>query len=386
MSVRQSPLWLVAAREVTEALRQKSLWITLGVLVAVSTAVMVLPDVLSSDDPTSYDVALVDTGPAFEAALADTVAALDADLEVIAVDDQAAARLAVEDDDADVAVVGTDPPTIIVTSGQNDVLVGAVRQALASTEVVERLQGAGLADDEITDVLQAPAPRLELLDAGGDARRGAAFLLSLAMYLVLIIVMTQVANGVAVEKSNRISEVLLPIVSPAALLFGKVLGVGLIGVLTVLTGAAPVLVKLGLGGDLPDGLGGALAGGAAWFLLGLALYLVLAGALASLVERTEEAASVLMPLNIILIGAYLVGGSAPETAISRVLGYIPLTSPMVMPSRIAVGAASPVEMAASLVLGVLAVLVAVRFGSIIYRRAIVRTGGRLKVRDLLRAA
>lgn len=386
MSAHQSPLWLVAAREVTEALRRKSLWITLAVLAAVSTAVMVLPDVLSSDDPTSYEVALLDTSPALEVALADTVAALDAELEVIAVDSDAAARLAVEDDDADVAVVGTDPPTIIVTSGENDVLVGAVRQALASTDVVEQLQAAGLADDEIADVLQAPAPEIVLLDAGGDARRGAAFLLSLAMYLILIIVMGQVANGVAVEKSNRISEVLLPIVSPTSLLFGKVLGVGLVGVLTVLVGAAPILVKFGLGGDLPDGLGGALAGGGAWFLIGMALYLVLAGALGALVERTEEAASAVAPLNIVLIGAYLVGGSSPETTVSQVLAYIPLTSPMVMPSRIAVGAASPLEMAISLALGAVAVVFAVRFGSIIYRRAIVRTGARLRLRDLLRAA
>ncbi|MGK2948580.1 MAG: ABC transporter permease [Acidimicrobiales bacterium] len=386
MSVRQSPLWLVAAREVTEALRRKSLWITCAVLAALSTAVMILPDVLSSDDPTSYEVALLDTRPALEAALVDSVGALDAELEVLAVDSEDAARLAVEDDDADVAVIGGDPATIIVTTGENDVLVGAVRQALASTDAVERLQGAGLDDDEISGVLQAPAPQLELLDAGGDARRGAAFALSLVMYLILVLVMAQVANGVAVEKANRISEVLLPIVSPASLLFGKVLGVGLIGVFTVLVGATPVLVKLGLGGDLPDGLGGALAGGGAWLLLGLALYLVLAGALGALVERAEEAGSAVAPLNIILIGAYLVGGSAPETPVSQVLAYIPLTSPMVMPSRIAVGAASPVEMAISLALGVLAVALAVRFASIVYRRAIVRTGGRLKVRELLRTA
>jgi ABC-2 type transport system permease protein len=386
MSIRRHPLWLVAAREVTEALRRRSLWITLGVLVALSTAVMVLPEVLSSDDTPSYEVAVVDTDVAFEAALADVVAVTDADLEVFAVDSVDAARLAVEDGDADVAVVGSDPPTIIVTSGRHAGLVGAVRQALASTDAMGRLEAAGLDDDAIAGVLESPVPRLELLDAGGDARRGAAFLLSLAMYLVLVIVMTQVANGVAVEKSNRISEVLLPIVSPTSLLFGKVLGVGLIGTLTVLVGATPILLKLGLGGDLPDGLGGAMAAGGAWFLLGLALYLVLAGALAALVERTEEAASTLMPLNIILVGAYLVGGSAPETGLSRVLGYLPLTSPMVMPSRIAVGASSPLEMAISLGLGVVAVAVAVRVASIIYRRAIVRTGQRLKVRELLRAA
>ena len=53
--------------------------------------------------------------------------------------------------------------------------------------------------------------------------------------------MIGVANGTAIEKANRISEVLLAIVRPAALLFGKVIGVGVIGILTILAGAIPVL-------------------------------------------------------------------------------------------------------------------------------------------------
>jgi ABC-2 type transport system permease protein len=56
---------------------------------------------------------------------------------------------------------------------------------------------------------------------------------------------------------------------------------------------------------------------------------------------------------------------------------------MVMPSRIAVGEASGVEMAMSLGLGVATVLLAVRVGSRIYGRAIVRTGRRLRLREVL---
>jgi ABC-2 type transport system permease protein len=58
----------------------------------------------------------------------------------------------------------------------------------------------------------------------------------------------------------------------------------------------------------------------------------------------------------------------------------------VMPARIAVGAATPAEIAASLLLGVIAVVVTVRFGATVYRRAIVRTGRRLKLSDVLRTA
>jgi ABC-2 type transport system permease protein len=57
---------------------------------------------------------------------------------------------------------------------------------------------------------------------------------------------------------------------------------------------------------------------------------------------------------------------------------------MVMPTRTAVGAAGGFEIAVS-VLGVAATAAAlVRVGSVVYRRAIIRTGRRLKLREVLR--
>ena len=68
------------------------------------------------------------------------------------------------------------------------------------------------------------------------------------------------------------------------------------------------------------------------------------------------------------------------------LGYVPFSSPVVEPARIAVGAASAIEMALSLAILVGSVAVAVRFGGIVYQRAIVRTGRRLKLSEVLRPA
>ncbi|MGI8938004.1 MAG: hypothetical protein ACR2JF_07310 [Iamia sp.] len=120
------------------------------------------------------------------------------------------------------------------------------------------------------------------------------------------------------------------IVSPGALLFGKILGVGIIGLATLTAGLIPILVKLALGGDLPEGLAGAVAGGALWFVLGMALYLTVAAALAALVERQEEVGSVVI-----------------------LLATIALT---------------------------------IRLGTLIYARAITRTGRRLKLTEVLRSA
>jgi ABC-2 type transport system permease protein len=66
------------------------------------------------------------------------------------------------------------------------------------------------------------------------------------------------------------------------------------------------------------------------------------------------------------------------------MAYIPFTAPMVMPARIALGVASPVEVTVSLLLGVVTVVVVARLAASIYRRAIVRTGTRTHLRELLR--
>lgn len=382
--------WLVAARELRQSARSKGLWATAAALLLGSTLAMVLPEVLDDDDRPTYDVALVATPSMPEQArdalhvlISQTVDAVDADVDITAAPDAETARRQVLDDAADVAVLVDQPPQILVRAGEHDRLVGALRQALATQALVDGLVDAGLESDEVDALLTAPPAEVEELDTERESRQGAAFLLSLVAYMLILLLMINVANGVAIEKGNRISEVLLAIVRPGPLLLGKVLGIGLVGIVLLACGAVPVLVKLVVGGDLPEGLGRALAGGAIWFVLGAALYLLLAGALGALVERQEEASSVVSPLSFVLIGGYFAGGTSADSPMAGVLAYVPLTSPMVMPSRMAIGAASPVEMVVSALLSVIAVVIAARFSALVYRRAIVRTGRRLKVREVL---
>ena len=51
------------------------------------------------------------------------------------------------------------------------------------------------------------------------------------MYLLIFMVTMAVANAVAIEKANHVSEVLLATVHPPALLLGKVIGVGIVALI-----------------------------------------------------------------------------------------------------------------------------------------------------------
>jgi ABC-2 type transport system permease protein len=282
-------------------------------------------------------------------------------------------------------VVGT-PPVVIVRSGGDDTLVAIVRQALASRSLVEQLQRAGLDQATVEQVLRTPAPRVVEVAPDDSDRRASAAILSLVLYLILLLLMIQAANGVAIEKANRISEVLLAVVKPTALFFGKVVGVGLVGLAGLAAGAIPVVVKAVAGGDLPAGLGPAILGGLPWMILGLVLYLTTAGALGALIERQEEAGSVLTPLSLLLIGTYVLAQSSADGSFGAVLAIFPFTSPIVMPSRIALGAATTAEIVASLAVGLVTVVFVVRLGAAIYRRGIVHTGRRLRLGEVFRTS
>jgi len=92
---------------------------------------------------------------------------------------------------------------------------------------------------------------------------------------------------------------------------------------------------------------------------------------------------VVMPLTMLLVAGYLVAISSGDSVLGLVLGIFPLTSPMVAPHRIAVGAGSMIEYTVSIVVLVATVVVVGRLAVVVFRRGIVRTGERIKLREVL---
>jgi ABC-2 type transport system permease protein len=376
---------LVIGRELRESFRRRAVWIAIVLLLIGSTAVVVLPEIIGGGS-NHETVALVGSDEqrgSVSASLRAAAQGADVDLELIDAPDRAAATMLVDDGDADLAIVLSTSPPVIVTDDAGSIAVAVARQAVATSSLLGSLEQAGLTEAQAGDALTASAAVVDERNPDQGGRRAAAVVMSIVLYVLLLMLMMSVANGVAIEKANRVSEVLLAIVPARSLLFGKVIGTAIVGLATLVAGAVPVVVKIALGGSVPAGTPAALAGGAVWFALGIALYLTTAGALGALVDRQEEVGSAVSPLMAVLIVSYLVGQSAPDSTVGAVLAYIPFTSPMVMPERIALGAASPMEIVASVAIGLVTVVVVARLASSIYRRAIVRTGSRTHLRELL---
>jgi ABC-2 type transport system permease protein len=369
---------LVVEREVREAARRKGIWAMVVLTFLGGLAVVVLPELLSGGEV--REVVVVGDDQLGVAAALGGVA--DPEFETSRAGDRASAVAMITGGDADLAIVLGDPPTLIAED-ESAGFVGVAAAIVGERTVAARLTEAGIDPGAVGDAFAAGEPRIEPVDVEREGREGAAFAVSFVLYLLTVLLTSQVANGVAVEKSNRVSEVLLAIVPPRSLLFGKVIGVGCIGLVTLAAAATPVVVRLVTGGDVPAGLGPTLAASAIFFVGGLALYLILAGSLGALVSRQEEVGAVVAPLTIVLVAGYLVAVSAGESAVSTVLAFVPLTSPMIEPYRIALGIGSAAEYVASATILVVSAVLAARFGAVVFRRAIVRTGRRLTLRDVL---
>jgi ABC-2 type transport system permease protein len=127
-----------------------------------------------------------------------------------------------------------------------------------------------------------------------------------------------------------------------------------------------------------------------WLILGYAFYCTAYAAAGSLINRQSDAYNASLPLQIPLILAYVltytVIYASSVNPFFHVLAFIPFTAPVAMPVLIAVGAAPAWQVALSAIIIVLSTVAMARLAATIYERAILRTGGRLKVRQVLKTA
>lgn len=387
MSGRQAVL-LAARREFRERFRARAFRASLAVQVVIVVAIIVIASLTGSSGPKKIDVGTA--GP--EASAIGKAAkaqqdALDLDITLKSEADESAARQAVEDGDLDAAVTenslltGTDPDAKTVA-----VLQSAAREvrSLAS------LDAAGVPEPAAKQALDPPLLQSQRVEGkGGNGGKGLAFIGTLLLYIAIISFGYAVATGVVEEKSSRVIEVVLSAIRPAQLLAGKVIGIGVLGLLqmVVIVGAG-LVAALGLGElDLPNGTASAAVLVIAYFLLGYAFYACAFAVAGAIVSRQEDTQSTTSPLLAVLIGGYIAAATAiqdPGGTLAEVLTFLPPVAPMVVPGRAAQGELPLGELVLSLVLMVAGTLLMMRIAVGVYERNVLRMGAPLKLRQALR--
>ena len=378
---------LVAAREISARLRDKNFIISSIVIIVVLIGVLALQVALNSGSETTR-IGVVTDRPVYLAALEEQAEALDVDVEVTEYDDDAAAREAVEDEAVDGALLVADGEAeLVVQQSAGGSLQAVVQGAVAQVAVAEQLRAVGLPG---LDVPQVQVTALDP-DADVEGQRVIVAIIGIGVLYSLLILFGQfVAQGVVEEKASRVVELLLATMKPWQLLAGKILGLGVLGL-----GQIVVIAGVGVGGalafdlvDIPGDLIGTAVSVVAWFVLGYALYAAIFAVAASLVSRQEDLGTVVMPTTLVLVGAFVVGIQAsanPDGTLATVTSYVPGLSPLVMPVRQAAGDVAWWEIGLAVLLMLAAIAVVVRLGGRVYAGALLRTGGKTKIREALRA-
>lgn len=375
---------LLVVREFTATFRRRGMQAVMVVLFVGALAAVILPEVIGGGGRTTYDVGLAEgSDDPLAATLINAGERLDVDIDISSYSNGRDARRLVSDGDLAAAVIEGDQPQVLAPGDIPEALSGAIQSSLAATSSIEALGTAGI-DPARARLLLTP-PNVKFVAVGEDtsATAGVAALAATVMYLALLVVTMQAVNGTAAEKSDRVSEVLLTIARPRTMLLGKVIGVSLVALAGVAAIALPLVGKGIVGASLPVAVLPTLGLGLIWYSLGALLYALLGGTVGSLVERQEDAGTVAQPLILPLVAFFLVAQSAADSTLGVVLAYIPFSSPVVEPSRIALGVSSWPEMVTSAALLVATLLLTQRVAGNVYRRAIVQSGTRVRLRDAL---
>jgi ABC-2 type transport system permease protein len=399
MSTRSSGLiWLVARREIRDRVRAKSFWVASVILLLAVVAGVIIPAFTHGHRSTAR-VGIVGSQVA---ALTQTVKQAGqvsgTTVTVIPLPNVAAARARLRSGDLDAVLVG-DREVLVKqlpvagSSSAGATLPGALG-ALAEIGGLQRLYALIPPSDAARIASQGIALPVHGLVRPplGLASRITGLAAAILIYVFILTYGVRITIGVGEEKATRVVEVLLTTLRPVQLLAGKVIGMGILALAQIAAMVAAFLV-LGhaVGSVAVQGAATSVVlAGALWLVLGYAFYCTAYAAAGSLITRQADAYNASLPLQLPLILAYVLAYTVLYASgvnwFYHVLAFVPFTAPVAMPVLVAVGAAPAWQQALSAAISIAATVGMARLAGTIYERAILRTGSRLRVRQVLRTA
>lgn len=389
-----SAMRLVVRREIVEKLRSRAFWITNAVLVVLLVAAVVIPTFFDDDGPDTVTVTAVGSEAL---AVAQRAAAFTADsddlvIEVEPADDRAAAEQALRDEDADLALLGTDE---LVGLGEPD---GPAPQILENARRItlldDALAEAGVAEGDRAGLISPQPLTLTALeeddDDGPDAVAvGTGLTAVFVLYGLLIFYGQQIAQGLVQEKQSRVIEVLLATLRPVELLGGKLLGLGLLGLGQVAGLSLVGYLALVLSGrdTVPPEAVPTLLVAVAFFVLGYAFYSTIFALAAAVVAKVEDLQTAMTMPIILLVGSLFLAQLSladPDGTLALVAQLLPPSAPITQPLLVALGESDPLLLGLSVLGVLLTTALLVPLTAKVHAGAALVTRQRISVTDALR--
>jgi ABC-2 type transport system permease protein len=392
-------LWLIARYEFWRVVRQRRfLFFAIGMpLFFVAVAMVPIAFELLRGEPS---VGYVDESGLLADPILPPEDELDATLVALATEEEGRAALAGDE----INSLWIIPQDYLQTGRVRSVVEGEAngneRGAIRSLLRVNLLRDA---EPGVAERLQHP---IELsyrsLDTGRRVRQGAELIfallipvgLALAFALSIAYSAGYLAQAVSEEKENRLMEVITTSTRVWSFIGGKIVGLGAVALSQVLFWGVGLLLAafvFFLRGEFPSGLPipwDLLAWAFLFFLLAYALYATILVGIGALVGEAREAQQIAGFLGIMGVvplwfAPFIV--EEPSGTVARALTLFPLTAPILVPVRMALGRIALPEILLSLAILALSTAVALWAVSRLFRAAMLRYGARLSLNTMIDA-
>jgi ABC-2 type transport system permease protein len=385
---------LVIRREVNERMRSKSFVLaTLALLLAVSTGAVIAAVVKDNVD---YRVGFVDDSATAGLYDATRLQGHDAGLKIRGrtFGTERQARNGLKNGEVDALLVRGDGGIRLRFQDRRDNrLEGLVDGALSQLRVTRKLDQLDVGDAEARRLLRQPHVTTDVSDPKHESASAETIATGevVLLYAAILTFGMFVAQGVAEEKSSRVVELLLTSLRPRQLLAGKLIGIGALGLAQfLLVAAGGVAVAEAVGAiHLPSTTAGSIAIALGLFLVGYALYASLFALVGALVSRQEDLRTVQAPVILVLAGFYFVSITAlhePDGTLAQVATFVPLSAPMAVAPRAALGALPAWQLAVAVGLTVATTLAFAALAARVYATVVLLTGAPVPLRAALRLA
>jgi ABC-2 type transport system permease protein len=394
---RWRSIWLVARREILERGRSRGFILSVAFTTILVIGSFVVPALLFGEDKPTRIGVVEPTPVGLTTAIQTSADQFDRSVTIATYPDAAAADKALADETVDIVVEV--PPDL---SGPGDIRTNeepdqATAQVIGAAVVGLRVQ-AVLGDSNVDQAALAAAqqpPATSSLDPETEDDQARLLVANIGAVLILVGIFSfgfTVLTGVVEEKQSRVVEVVLSTVRARDLLMGKVLGIGVLGVVQLFVFVVAALVAA-LATDrltLPTTTPGAVALLAVWFVLGYLLYSTALGFLGALASRMEEASNASTPVTLVAMVSYFVAIFAvlddPSGTVATIATFLPPSAPFVVPLRAAFDAIPLWQIGVSAVITIVGIWILFAIGARVYSGAVLQVGGRIKLRDAWRSA
>ncbi|MCK7642746.1 ABC transporter permease [Corynebacterium antarcticum] len=384
---------LIAAREARAVLTRKSVWVTLAIMLVAVLGGLGWGAWQGSKENAPQVIGYVGAEPAALAAVTGDNGDGPA-MESAGYPDRDTALAALSDGDIDAiyrpAESGTGWELVSESSVDTDSLT-ALRAAQAAIARDGLLTEFGISGEQVAEITAAGTVTTVRVDGGsdggafGDPRTAGTVMVTLIGLgvLVMSVMMFAITIGSAVieEKSSRVVELMVATVRPLDLLWGKIIGVGGVGLAFVATLFAVTAAGIGFTGigerfDVEIDLT-VLPVLLLFYVLGYLFFSVLYAAAGSLVSRMEDFQGVQTPVILLLMAVMYVpffGLTQVDSTFMRVVAWVPPFSSSTIPLQYAVGNVGVGGVLGAALILTLATVATSWLAARIYRSSILHTG------------